>query len=80
MKDARLGKVPCSIYEGARDTARDITRTAEGLVSRRQRKKIEMLFAHLKRVSTGSDSAGRTVRVMNSTSPPPHKTSENSPC
>jgi hypothetical protein len=34
--------------EAARDTARDIARTAEGLVSRRQRKKIEMLFAHLK--------------------------------
>jgi Transposase DDE domain len=30
--------------------ARDIARTAEGLVSRRQLKKIEMLFAHLKRI------------------------------
>jgi hypothetical protein len=43
-------KVPRSIHEGARDMARDIARTAEGLVSRRQRKKIEMLFAHLKRI------------------------------
>jgi transposase len=43
-------KVPRSVYEGARDMARDIARTAEGLVSRRQRKKIEMLFAHLKRI------------------------------
>ena len=43
-------KVPRSIYEGARDMARDIARSAEGLVSRRQRKKIEMLFAHLKRI------------------------------
>lgn len=31
-------KVPRSIHEGARDMARDIARTAEGLVSRRQRK------------------------------------------
>jgi transposase len=43
-------KVPRSIYEGARDMARDIAKTEEGLVSRRQRKKIEMLFAHLKRI------------------------------
>jgi hypothetical protein len=39
--------VPRSIYEGARDMARDIARTAERLISRRQRKKIEMLFANL---------------------------------
>jgi transposase len=43
-------KVPRSIYEGARDMARDIARTDAGLASRRQRKKIEMLFAHLKRI------------------------------
>ena len=43
-------KVPRSIYEGARDMARDIAKTAKGLTSRRQRKKIEMLFAHLKRI------------------------------
>ena len=43
-------KVPRSIYEGARDMARDIARTEEGQTSRRQRKKIEMLFAHLKRI------------------------------
>jgi transposase len=43
-------KVPRSIYEGARDMARDIAKTEEGLASRRQRKKIEMLFAHLKRI------------------------------
>jgi Transposase DDE domain len=43
-------QVPRSIYEGVRDMARDIARTAEGLVSRRQLKKIEMLFAHLKRI------------------------------
>ena len=43
-------KVPRSIHEGARDMARDIAKTEEGLTSRRQRKKIEMLFAHLKRI------------------------------
>jgi transposase len=43
-------KVPRSIHERARDVARDIAKTEEGLTSRRQRKKIEMLFAHLKRI------------------------------
>jgi transposase len=43
-------KVPRSIYEEARDMARNIAKTEEGLTSRRQRKKIEMLFAHLKRI------------------------------
>jgi transposase len=42
--------VPRSIYEGARDMARQIARSWEGQVSRRLRKKIEMLFAHLKRI------------------------------
>jgi hypothetical protein len=43
-------KVPRSVYEGARDMARGIAKSEEGLTSRRQRKKIEMLFAHLKRI------------------------------
>jgi hypothetical protein len=43
-------KVPRSVYEGARDIARNIAKTEQGLTSRRQRKKIEMLFAHLKRI------------------------------
>ena len=42
--------MPRSIYEGARDMAREIARSWEGRVSRRLRKKIEMLFAHLKRI------------------------------
>jgi transposase len=42
--------VPRSIHEGARDMARHIARSWEGRVSRRLRKKIEMLFAHLKRI------------------------------
>jgi transposase len=43
-------KVPRSIHEAARDMARAIARSFEGRVSRRLRKKIEMLFAHLKRI------------------------------
>ncbi len=43
-------KVPRSIYEGARDMARDIAKTDAYAESRRERKKIEMHFAHLKRI------------------------------
>lgn len=43
-------KVTRSLHEGARDLARDIATTDAYLVSRRQRKKVEMLFAHLKRI------------------------------
>jgi Transposase DDE domain len=42
--------VPRSIYEGARDMAREIAKSGEGRVPRRLRKKVEMLFAHLKRI------------------------------
>lgn len=43
-------KVLRSIHEGARDLARDLTLTDAYLTSRRERKKVEMLFAHLKRI------------------------------
>ena len=43
-------RVPRSIHEGARDLARDLTKTDAWLISRRERKKVEMLFAHLKRI------------------------------
>ena len=43
-------KVPRSIHEGARDMARNIAKTEAYRTSRRQRKKVEMLFAHLKRI------------------------------
>jgi transposase len=43
-------KVPRSIYEGARDLAREIAKTEGYQTSRYQRKKVEMLFAHLKRI------------------------------
>ncbi|CAN5407697.1 IS1182-like element ISBma2 family transposase [soil metagenome] len=43
-------KVSRSIHEGARDVARDIAKTDAYITSRRERKKVEMLFAHLKRI------------------------------
>jgi hypothetical protein len=43
-------KIPRSIHEGARDVARNIATTDAYAVSRRERKKVEMLFAHLKRI------------------------------
>jgi hypothetical protein len=43
-------KIPRSIYEPARDVARAIGETDAYKQSRRERKKVEMLFAHLKRI------------------------------
>lgn len=43
-------KVTRTIQEGAREMARDIAKTDAYVVSRCQRKKVEMLFAHLKRI------------------------------
>jgi uncharacterized protein with von Willebrand factor type A (vWA) domain len=43
-------KIPRSVHEAARDVARSIGQTKEYRDSRRHRKKVEMLFAHLKRI------------------------------
>jgi hypothetical protein len=43
-------RVPRSIYEEARDVARALAKTKTFEQSRRDRKKVEMLFAHLKRI------------------------------
>jgi transposase len=43
-------KIARSIHEAARDVVRNLRRTPAYLQSRRERKKIEMLFAHLKRI------------------------------
>jgi hypothetical protein len=48
--NAPARKVPRSIHEGARDLARNIAKTGAYQISRHQRKKVEMLFAHLKRI------------------------------
>ena len=50
MQQTPARKVPRSIYENARDVAREIAKTEAYATSRRERKKIEMLFAHLKRI------------------------------
>jgi transposase len=43
-------KIPRSLYEGARDLARSLAGTAAFEQSCRERKRVEMLFAHLKRI------------------------------
>jgi transposase len=43
-------KIPRSVHEGARDLARSLAGTAAFEQSRRERKRVEMLFAHLKRI------------------------------
>jgi Transposase DDE domain len=48
--NTRARKVPRSIHGHARDMARVMAKSWEGRASRRLRKKVEMLFAHLKRI------------------------------
>ena len=43
-------RVPRNLYEEARDIARGIAKTEQFVQTRRDRKKVEMLFAHLKRI------------------------------
>src|SRR5438874_1902853 len=43
-------KIARSVHESARDIARDIAKTDAYRQSRKDRKKVEMLFAHLKRI------------------------------
>jgi transposase len=45
-----LRRIPRSIYEEARDVARALAKTEAFDRSRRERKRVEMLFAHLKRI------------------------------
>ena len=45
-----MRKIMRSKHAGCRDLARSIAMTDAYLVSHRQRKKVEMLFAHLKRI------------------------------
>lgn len=47
---ASFRRIPRSIYEEARDVARALAKTEAFEQSRRDRKRIEMLFAHLKRI------------------------------
>ena len=61
--------------------ARDIAKTDAYVTSRRERKKVEMLFAHLKRIlsSTACDYEDPAAPATSSSSPPPPRTSANSP-
>jgi hypothetical protein len=43
-------KIARSVHEAARDVARRIATTPQYVCSRHERKKVEMLFAHLKRI------------------------------
>src|SRR5215217_2222236 len=72
-------KILRSIHEGARDLARDLALTEAYLTSRRERKKVEMLFAHLKRILKLDRLRARMVPRTSSSSPPPPKTSASSP-
>jgi transposase len=45
-----LRRVPRNLYEDARDVARALSKTEAFERSRRDRKRVEMLFAHLKRI------------------------------
>jgi hypothetical protein len=47
---APFRRVPRSIYEEARDVAREMAKTEAFERSRHDRKRVEMLFAHLKRI------------------------------
>jgi len=48
--NAPVRKIPRSVHEGSRDVARSLANTAAYRESRKKRKKVEMLFAHLKRI------------------------------
>jgi len=45
-----FGKIARSVHESSRNVARDINETDEYRQSRKDRKKVEVLFAHLKRI------------------------------
>jgi len=45
-----IRKIARSVHESARDVARTIAKTGVYEQSRKDRKKVEMLFAHLKRI------------------------------
>jgi hypothetical protein len=48
--NAHVRKVPRSIREAKRDNPQAIAKTEADVVSHRERKKVKMVFAHLKRI------------------------------
>ena len=74
-------QLPLFIHEGALDMARAITKTDAYVTASYARKKVEMLFAHLKRIMKLDRLRlrGRTVPKTSSSSPQPPRTSANWP-
>jgi hypothetical protein len=67
-------KIPRSIYEEARDVARALAKTEAFKQSGRDRKRVEMLFAHLKRIlRLGRLRLRRTSAGLPSWSPGHHR-------
>jgi hypothetical protein len=50
LPNTLIRKIARSLHESAREVARAIAKTAAYRQSRKDRKKVEMLFAHLKRI------------------------------
>ena len=48
--NSSIRKIARSVHDAARDVARRIAATPEYVRSRHERKKVEMFFAHLKRI------------------------------
>jgi transposase len=48
--NSQFRKIARSVHEAARDIAREVSKTRRYRQSRKDRKKVEMLFAHLKRI------------------------------
>jgi hypothetical protein len=71
-----MRKVPRDLNEDARDVARAIAKTPGYEQSRHGRKKVEIFFAHLKRILRMArlKLRGRVVRETNSCLPQPHRT------
>jgi Transposase DDE domain len=66
-------KIPRDIHEHARDVARSFAGTEGFEQSRRERKKIEMRFAHLKRGLSGHRAATKKARHIRFDEPSPPK-------
>ncbi len=49
-RNTSFRKIARSVHEAAREAARLIATTPQYVCSRHERKKVEMLFAHLKRI------------------------------
>src|SRR5262245_61746739 len=74
-------KITRSIHEDARDVARALGKTVAFEQSRHDRKSVEMLFAHLKRILRlgASGCAAHLACKTSSPSPPSHRTCADSP-